>query len=243
MSKVWTSVVILSSVILLHYTWIHSCHSYSLRARRSYRISLNQLFAKKKSGKLVSDDLLTILDSEEVKSTAGDGIININELDDQKSKSKLKKSLDKEPNSSPDDVAEVSDKINSKKSNKDKKNQKKFGFDLELLKSDEIDVSVSDSIEPKVDSVTPGLSDAVISSDDTLPIDGGTIEQQVRKDRPPARVRFAESSQPNFVMMALEKVGLVFGNHEVLKNASFSVATGERLGLVGQNGGGKVLWL
>eukprot|EP00601_Ochromonadales_sp_CCMP2298_P001112 CAMPEP_0173191444 /NCGR_PEP_ID=MMETSP1141-20130122/12884_1 /TAXON_ID=483371 /ORGANISM="non described non described, Strain CCMP2298" /LENGTH=805 /DNA_ID=CAMNT_0014115625 /DNA_START=80 /DNA_END=2497 /DNA_ORIENTATION=- len=66
-----------------------------------------------------------------------------------------------------------------------------------------------------------------------------TIEQKVRKDKPSARVRFTESSQPGFVSMGLEKVGLMYGNEVILNDASFRVSTGDRLGLVGPNGGGK----
>ena len=42
--------------------------------------------------------------------------------------------------------------------------------------------------------------------------EGLTVEQRVRKERPPSRIRFAESSQPDYVMMALEGVGLMYGN-------------------------------
>ena len=42
--------------------------------------------------------------------------------------------------------------------------------------------------------------------------EGLTIEQRVRKERPPSRIRFAESAQPDYVMMALEGVGLMYGN-------------------------------
>ena len=49
-----------------------------------------------------------------------------------------------------------------------------------------------------------------------------------------------ESSQPDYVMMGMEKVGLMYGNEVILKDATFSVQTGERVGLVGPNGGGKV---
>ena len=44
-------------------------------------------------------------------------------------------------------------------------------------------------------------------------------------------------------MMGLDKVGLVYGNEVVLKDASFSVSTGERVGLVGPNGSGKTTQL
>ena len=49
-----------------------------------------------------------------------------------------------------------------------------------------------------------------------------------------------ESSQPDYVMMGMENVGLMYGNEVILKDATFSVQTGERVGLVGPNGGGKV---
>ncbi len=70
-----------------------------------------------------------------------------------------------------------------------------------------------------------------------------TEETRMRKAKPPSRVRFAESSQPDYVMMKLEHVGLVYGNTVVLEDASFQVETGERVGLVGPNGGGKTSML
>jgi len=76
-----------------------------------------------------------------------------------------------------------------------------------------------------------------------LPSDGLTIEQRIRKEKPPPRVRFAESSQPDFAMMELDKVSVVFGNAQIIKDASFDVKTGERVGLVGPNGGGKTTLL
>lgn len=47
--------------------------------------------------------------------------------------------------------------------------------------------------------------------------EGLTVEQRVRKERPPSRIRFAESSQPDYVMMALEGVGLMYGNQVTQK--------------------------
>jgi ATPase subunit of ABC transporter with duplicated ATPase domains len=67
-----------------------------------------------------------------------------------------------------------------------------------------------------------------------------TVEQRVRREKPSSRVRFTESSQPGFVMMGLEKIGLMYGNEVIVKDATFMVQTGERVGLVGPNGGGKV---
>ena len=68
-----------------------------------------------------------------------------------------------------------------------------------------------------------------------------TTSDQNRKDKPNSKVRFSsESTQPDFVSMGLEKVTLMFGDEAVLKDATFSVSTGERVGLVGPNGGGKV---
>ena len=66
-----------------------------------------------------------------------------------------------------------------------------------------------------------------------------TLEQRMRKEKGSSRVRFAESAQPDYVMLALEKVSLVYGNEVILKDASFSVVSGERVGVVGPNGGGK----
>lgn len=65
-----------------------------------------------------------------------------------------------------------------------------------------------------------------------------------RKDKPSGRIRFTtDSTQPDFVSMGLDKVSLMFGNEVVLKDATMSVSTGERVGLVGPNGGGKVSFL
>lgn len=67
-----------------------------------------------------------------------------------------------------------------------------------------------------------------------------TLEDKIRKDRPPPRIRVMESSQPGFVSLRLENVGITFRNQEVLKDVTWGVQSGDRIGLVGKNGAGKV---
>lgn len=57
-----------------------------------------------------------------------------------------------------------------------------------------------------------------------------TLEDKVRKERPPPRVRVMESAQPGFVSLRLEKVGITFRNQEVLKDVTWGVQSGDRIG-------------
>jgi ABC-type molybdenum transport system ATPase subunit/photorepair protein PhrA len=82
--------------------------------------------------------------------------------------------------------------------------------------------------EPKEEEPEPAEDDA--------PLELLTKEERLRKERPPPRVRITESQQPGFVSMKLSNVGVVFRNQEVLKDATWDVKTGERVGLVGANG-------
>ncbi|CAJ1948138.1 unnamed protein product [Cylindrotheca closterium] len=70
-----------------------------------------------------------------------------------------------------------------------------------------------------------------------------TLEDKIRKDRPPPRIRVMESSQPGFVSLRLENVGITFRNQEVLKDVTWGVQSGDRIGLVGKNGAGKTTQL
>lgn len=65
-----------------------------------------------------------------------------------------------------------------------------------------------------------------------------TLEDKVRKERPPPRIRVMESSQPGYTSLRLENVGITFRNQEVLKDVTWGVQTGDRIGLVGANGAG-----
>ena len=70
-----------------------------------------------------------------------------------------------------------------------------------------------------------------------------TLEEKMKRQRGSARVRRIEQSSSGAATVRLEKVSVVFKNTEVLKDASWSVTTGDRVGLVGANGGGKTTQL
>jgi ABC-type multidrug transport system fused ATPase/permease subunit len=90
------------------------------------------------------------------------------------------------------------------------------------------------------------------TSEKTLKWEEAGIEQPVEAPKPPvvveatrrtspkAKIRFTERSQPPFVSVGIENVQMLYGDQTLLKNASFAVSTGDRVGLVGPNGGGKV---
>jgi len=70
-----------------------------------------------------------------------------------------------------------------------------------------------------------------------------TLEERIRKERPPPRIRVMESAQPNFSSLRLENIGITFRDQEVLKDVTWGVQTGDRIGLVGHNGAGKTTQL
>lgn len=63
-----------------------------------------------------------------------------------------------------------------------------------------------------------------------------TLEDKIRRERPPPRIRVMENAQPGYTSLRLENVGVMFRNQEVLKDVSWGVQTGDRIGLVGANG-------
>jgi hypothetical protein len=65
---------------------------------------------------------------------------------------------------------------------------------------------------------------------DDIVHEGPTLEDKIRKERPPPRVRVMESAQPGFVSLRLEKVGITFRNQEVLKDVTWGVQSGDRIG-------------
>jgi ATP-binding cassette subfamily F protein 3 len=88
-------------------------------------------------------------------------------------------------------------------------------------------------------------SDAAADADEEQEYDANevTLEDKIRKERPPPRIRVMESSQPDFMSLRLENVGITFRNQEVLKDVTWGVQGGDRIGLVGANGAGKTTQL
>ena len=76
-----------------------------------------------------------------------------------------------------------------------------------------------------------------------LPPDHETLEEKIRKERPPPRIRVMESSQPGYAALRLEQVGITFRDQQVLQDVTWGVQTGDRIGLVGANGAGKTTQL
>lgn len=70
-----------------------------------------------------------------------------------------------------------------------------------------------------------------------------SLEDKIRKERPPPRVRVMESAQPGYAALRLENIGVTFRDQEVIKDVTWGVQTGDRIGLVGANGAGKTTQL
>jgi ATP-binding cassette, subfamily F, member 3 len=69
------------------------------------------------------------------------------------------------------------------------------------------------------------------------------LEEKIRKERPPPRIRVMESAQPGYAALRLEGIGITFRDQQVLSDVTWGVQTGDRIGLVGQNGAGKTTQL
>lgn len=101
------------------------------------------------------------------------------------------------------------------------------------------EINASDEVNGNSIGEEAGSTSTVVAE----ALDQPTLEDKVRKERPPPRIRVMESSQPGFVSLRLEKVGITFRNQEVLKDVTWGVQSGDRIGLVGKNGAGKTTQL
>jgi ATP-binding cassette, subfamily F, member 3 len=120
------------------------------------------------------------------------------------------------------------------------KKQEKLAEKAEKKKHNKMDP------ERIVDEEGPAIKASTIHNIAEIPVvDQGeqfeevTLEDKIRRERPPPRVRVMESSQPGYTSLRLENVGITFRNQEVVKDVTWGVQTGDRIGLVGKNGAGK----
>jgi ATPase subunit of ABC transporter with duplicated ATPase domains len=146
----------------------------------------------------------------------------------------------KQPPQEDDDIINGSN--NKKLSKKElkalqKKQQKKNDNEPKQAETAEDDSSGTEVDETAAahingDAKTP----VVVADEETATI---TLEDKIRKERPPPRIRILDAPQPGYVALRLEHVGMIFRNQMVLSESTWGVQTGDRVGLVGSNGAGK----
>jgi ATP-binding cassette subfamily F protein 3 len=132
--------------------------------------------------------------------------------------------------------------------------------DLKALKKKEeklqakLDKKKDKKLQPPEDETTPDDEVPAVNGDTAVHVNGDanndalepqyiTLEDKIRKDRPPPRIRVMESTQPGYTSLRLENVGITFRDQQVLKDVTWGVQTNDRIGLVGANGAGKTTQL
>lgn len=157
----------------------------------------------------------------------------------------LNEAEDSPPSNSDSDSDFDSDPINAKKSKKELKAEQKEAEKkaVKVKKNKKKQVEDSDITLPSPATPGPDSNQSPTPNPTQTQPQPQTLEEKIRKSRPPPRVRLMDGVQPGFVSLKLDKVELAFGNQEVLKDASWEVKTGDRIGLVGANGGGKTTQL
>lgn len=142
------------------------------------------------------------------------------------------------PKLSKKELKELEKKEQKQKEKEEKKRLKQQQQEEE--KEEQLDQAV-DATADVVDATieVEGQAATETSEDDS----GPTLEEKIRKERPPPRIRIMETNQPGYVSLRLENVGVTFRNQQVLKDVTWGVQTGDRIGLVGANGAGKTTQL
>jgi ABC-type cobalamin/Fe3+-siderophores transport system ATPase subunit len=154
------------------------------------------------------------------------------------------------PKLSKKELKELQKKAEKEAAKLEKKKLKKLQHQSTAGGDDDEDLdsqSASRLTDDEHDSFSFGASSGDPTSDDDDNIsdpNAVTLEDKIRKERPPPRIRVMENSgagqQPNFVSIRMENVGVIFRNQQVLKDVTWGVSTGDGcIGLVGKNGAGK----
>jgi len=122
------------------------------------------------------------------------------------------------------DETEIVEEPKVTKKSKKKKSKKKNG--QTIVESGEETKSVSNVTPSEIvaeATLTPEIESADSDDTEVSSESSETLEERMRRTRPPSRVRITESAQPGFVSLRLEDVGIVFRNQEVLKGATWEV--------------------
>lgn len=162
---------------------------------------------------------------------------NLEKKQHSKSANNIKKDLSKQQDVGLTEVGELSSKKESKLSEKKKK--KKVELDEE---DSELEVAAPSAVSEEASTAqeTEKTSAGETQKQEEEEV---TLEDRIRKERPPPRIRVMEGVQPGYVSLRLEDVSVTFRNQHVLKSVTWGVETGDRVGLVGANGGGKTTQL
>lgn len=148
---------------------------------------------------------------------------------------------DDTPKLSKKELKELKKKEAKQQEKEEKKRQKKQAAAAARAEEEGDPVEAAAVGEEDEDAMAqPTNGEATETVDDPVQV---TLEDKVRKDRPPPRIRVMESTQPGYTSLRLEGVGVTFRNQEVLKDVTWGVQTGDRIGLVGANGAGKTTQL
>lgn len=122
-----------------------------------------------------------------------------------------------------------------------KKEEKMAAKAAEKAAKKAVDTGLDIKVESADGDFVESESDEVVEKEEE--VQEVTLEERIRKERPPPRIRVMESAQPDYTALRLEDVAITFRNQEVLKGVTWGVQTGDRVGLVGANGGGKTTQL
>ena len=96
------------------------------------------------------------------------------------------------------------------------------------------------AVDPTMDSTT---NEEGSEAEVEVVVETVTLEDKIRKERPPPRIRVMENTAQGFTSLRLENVGITFRNQQVLNDVTWGVQTGDRIGLVGANGAGTLFFV
>jgi hypothetical protein len=201
------------------------------------QLSRKELLKLKKNGGVSPNSAETVPKQLSKKELALEKALEMEALDSQRQQEEDSSS------SSNDGTAPLSKKELKAQQKKEEKLQAKL--DKKLAKKQAAAEEETDDDEEESSSSSPTVATTTAdNAEDDIETDAApeepeiTLEDKIRKERPPPRIRVMEGVQPGYTSLRLENVGITFRNQVVLKDVTWGVQTGDRIGLVGANGAG-----